>query len=341
MNKHSNIAAAGLCAGLFVFSSLTASAEWTLSYDGTRWQLKDGTWTLNVERDDDARTLTITKYVGGTGALDLTAVEHDTQGYKVVAIADATRARDSSFWGLNGITSLCAPDLVKIGDNAFRGCSTLKTIDADTLANVETIGVEAFHVDSGGLEGDLVLPRVTALPDLCFQSCKNITSISAPRVVSVGYRALYYCEALENVVICGGGAIGNDSFRGIKEGAGVPQRDGRTQAEGHHRPCSHTRRSRTPLHRRSRRTLPLPWQLGGPIRRPHRRRPRPFRLSGQADDGARQERHRHGHGLARQRRLLVADDIHGAVAGRGEGRKSGGAVATSAAIPSKPSAFSA
>ena len=59
-----------------------------------------------------------------------------------------------------------------IGENAFRGCSALRSVD---LGEVETIGKQAFY------------------------GCSKLTSVSGDHVRSIGVKAFAYCAALSHI----------------------------------------------------------------------------------------------------------------------------------------------
>ncbi len=143
----------------------------------------------------------------------------------------------------SAITSFRAPLLTYIGDSAFNACpnltnvevnagltyiganafsrtstyevSYLKTFQPTTLPALVSIGKQAFCGNWGGnLEGDFLCPALTNLGDQAFQRAQ-ITSFRAPRLSSVGTSAFANCTALSNVVIRGGGTLGNSCISGM------------------------------------------------------------------------------------------------------------------------------
>ena len=199
MNMQSTIATAGLCAGLFAFSSLPASAAWELN-DST---LTDGTnWTLNVTSDTVNKTLTIAKR-GGSGVLDLTDVEQDT-GYKVVALADDAFYNYPYLTGISGLSNL-----VSIGSYAFKLSGLSGVLECP---NLETIAGNAFQYT--GLKQIRAL-RLTAVNGEAFNGCGVTNVIFGDALKSIGNSAFAGCSALVSATV--GSALesmGTSAFEG-------------------------------------------------------------------------------------------------------------------------------
>ena len=62
--------------------------------------------------------------------------------------------------------------LTTIGDDAFRSCRSLTSIN---------------------------LPKVTTVGSNAFSSCKSLTSINLPNVTMVEYNAFSYCDSLKEI----------------------------------------------------------------------------------------------------------------------------------------------
>ena len=193
MHKQSTIASAGLCAGLLVFAALSASAEWTLN--DARTQLTDGNWKLTVTAD--GQNLTVTGMTAGSGDLDLSDVENDTAGYKVVAIGAAAFNRKT------GLTSFRAPDVTSIANGAgsnsgpFLGCTGLTTV---SVVAATTIGNRAFQGCSKLV--DVSIGAATMIGDYAFSSCSVLTNVEfGAGLTSIGAYAFARTSSQDRCVV--------------------------------------------------------------------------------------------------------------------------------------------
>jgi hypothetical protein len=115
---------------------------------------------------------------------------------------------------------LCA-DIVSIGIYAFADETNwkrcwLKGLQPTTLPKLVSIGNNAFQGNQGcDLEGEFTFPALTSLGASAFPKSK-ITAFRAPKLESVGASALSDCTMLSNVVIRGGGTLGNSCITGMK-----------------------------------------------------------------------------------------------------------------------------
>ncbi len=129
---------------------------------------------------------------------------------------------DRAFNHCGGLTNvvLCA-DIVSIGIYAFADETNwkrcwLKGLQPTTLPKLVSIGNNAFQGNQGcDLEGEFTFPALTSLGASAFPKSK-ITAFRAPKLESVGASALSDCTMLSNVVIRGGGTLGNSCITGMK-----------------------------------------------------------------------------------------------------------------------------
>ncbi len=170
---------------------LAASAAWTVNNASSPTALTnaDGGWNLTVKKENNA--LTITKYVAGSGDLDLTSCETDT-GWKVAKVdsrtfsgntalksfvgPDVTNIGSSGFLKSSGLTNVVfSANLSAIGEQALRECKALKTFFPTTLSQLTSLGSYIFY-NSTALTGDFKLPAIRSMP----QSVFYYTKISSP-----------------------------------------------------------------------------------------------------------------------------------------------------------------
>ena len=97
------------------------------------------------------------------------------------------------------ITSVSLPDgLTSIGDEAFRGCSSLTSV---TIPNsVTSIGEDTFSGCSS-LTSVTIPNSVTSIGGRAFYKCSSLSSFTIPKsVTSIGERAFYGCTSLTSPV---------------------------------------------------------------------------------------------------------------------------------------------
>ncbi len=196
--KRTNVMVTGLVLPLL------ASASWTVNNATTPTSLTnaDGGWNLTVKKENNA--LTITKYVAGSGDLDLTSCETDT-GWKVAKVGidvfggntsvksfsgpDVTYLDARAFGSLTKDTSVLtnivlSPSLSYMGGAAFRACRQLKTFSPTTLPSLTSAGDNVFY-NCLALTGDFKLPSLRSMPKQCFYQTQ-ITSLEMPSATSIG-----------------------------------------------------------------------------------------------------------------------------------------------------------
>ena len=102
-------------------------------------------------------------------------------------------------WFDGGVGYIFNAENLKIANNLFRNCSTLKSV---TIGNsVTSIGSSAFY-GCTSLTSVTIPNSVTSIGDSAFSNCTSLTSVTIPNsVTSIGECAFYECYSLKSVTI--------------------------------------------------------------------------------------------------------------------------------------------
>ena len=112
-------------------------------------------------------------------------------------------------------TSKIPSDVLSIGEHAFSGCKSLKSISIPN--GVETIGKDAFY-GCESLENVIIPNSVINIGEHAFYGCKSLKNMSIPySVKTMGWDVFNCCDSLKNI-----NYEGSDSeWRGITGGRRV------------------------------------------------------------------------------------------------------------------------
>lgn len=128
----------------------------------------DGVTVTIGDADDPDRIMEVVgTHQGGGGDADL---DDFVKGTLQALVTDATSLRDYAAYQNTGLTSVSAPEATSVGSNAFRGCSSLVTVN---LPKAITLHDYAFS-EIGSLTS-VSIPLVNSIGNSCFTACRNIT----------------------------------------------------------------------------------------------------------------------------------------------------------------------
>ena len=131
------------------------------------------------------------KYLGTNDNPYFALIEPITEYFTEFTFASGVKIIDNAFYGCTSLKSITLPNSVtSIGNLAFTGCTSLKSI---TIPN-----------------------SVTSIGDWAFSGCTSLESITIPNsVTSVGYNAFSGCTSLESITLPDSvTAIGTEAFSG-------------------------------------------------------------------------------------------------------------------------------
>ena len=121
-------------------------------------------------------------------------------GLRSINLGNVTRIGTYAFSGSRLTTVTLSPDLVEIGEGAFKGCGFLTSITIPE--GVEKIGRECF-MDCDSMRVFTLPETVTTIGNRCFYGCDALTEIRIPpNVKSLQDRQMFgFCYALEVIYI--------------------------------------------------------------------------------------------------------------------------------------------
>ncbi len=158
--------------------------------------LEDGSRTFTVNLPSDAETelfTAIRRAIIDTEGVEDGSINLTLAGVKAIPNHDAFDPSNLIFGEYLGdedieeyvdqLASVNLPDVISIGEGAFKGCENLVSISAP---KVQTIGDWAFAYT---VIVELELPEVTSIGWAAFIMCKNLSTVILPKVTNIGQQA--------------------------------------------------------------------------------------------------------------------------------------------------------
>ena len=120
-----------------------------------------------------------------------------------------------AFVNCSSLTAYDNSSVTSLGNNVFEGCTTLAFAN---LPNVTSMGTGVFHKCTSLDLDQVVLSKMTRIPDYTFQSCTGITTVilpndNMPLVTAIGACAFRYDTGITSVTINTAMTLGSESFR--------------------------------------------------------------------------------------------------------------------------------
>ena len=194
-------------AGNKTFKDDTSGFEYVDTVDGFRFVKENGQYTLIAYMGEED-TVTLPLLVNGQ-EYSLRWAGNESH----VIIPDGMiKIDDNAFRGCTSLTSITIPDSVtSIGDRAFYHCTGLTSITIPD--SVTSIGDGAFD-NCTGLRNITISDSVTSIGEDAFDNCTSLTSITIPEsVTSIGAGAFARCDSLASITIGNGvTSIGSLAF---------------------------------------------------------------------------------------------------------------------------------
>jgi hypothetical protein len=133
--------------------------------------------------------ITITKYTGSGGAVNIPSIINDLP---------VTRIGSYAFQNCGSLNSVTIPvSVTSIGSYAFDYCTSLTNVTIPS--SVTSLGELAFW-GCISLTHVTIPDSVTSIGDSAFSVCTSLTSITIPNsITSIGDFAFYYCDNLKRV----------------------------------------------------------------------------------------------------------------------------------------------
>lgn len=165
--------------------------------------------TLEAADWPELKALTIVRYHLNVQASNKEVPKGALAGSRILSIKcpEVISIGDSAFKECSSLTSLILPELTLVGDSAFWGCSQL---GMDNFPKVVSIGKAAFSFCRSLVS--VTFPQAVSIGDSAFRYCTFLASVTFPEVTDIGEFAFYGCSNLTSVIFPKATSIGSFAF---------------------------------------------------------------------------------------------------------------------------------
>ena len=172
----------------------------------------------------DGEEINISDLEGNDGYYTFETIGEHTVKF---TLSDPTNIGDNAFNGCESLRSITIPNSVtSIGDGVFEECMSLTSISVesgntvyDSRNNCNAIIETATNTLLYGCQNTIIPNSVTSIGDSAFSGCSSLTSINIPNsVTSIGERTFIGCSSLTSITSLATTAptIQSDTFLNIK-----------------------------------------------------------------------------------------------------------------------------
>lgn len=182
--------------------------------EGLEYAAKDGNYVVTGYHGNDVHIVIPAEYneIPVVGVQEEAFMESEIQS--VIFGGNIEWIGDRAFFGASLLKEVTISASVKqFGENVFRDCISLTTVEFEKDSKIENLGGYTFHGCIALKEIDLP-DTITSLDGLVFYECANLKSINLPDSLQViGDACFYGCTFLEKIELPNGvREIGWDAF---------------------------------------------------------------------------------------------------------------------------------
>lgn len=133
-----------------------------------------------------------------------------------VSLPCATRIGSNAFRYCTGLKTLSTPKVTYIETYAFESCSSLISLDFSEVLTIESYAFQSCS--SLGSLDSIELPKVLSIGSSAFNSCTSIGSITAESIITVGGMAFYNIPNLKTLSLPNATTISDGSGSYARQG---------------------------------------------------------------------------------------------------------------------------
>lgn len=102
---------------------------------------------------------------------------------------------DYSFYHMNTLKSVVFKNATKIGENCFKSCTALTTVNVPNLKG----RINDYNFNGCTSLSELIIGDVTQIGRFCFSECSSLTSLDFPKVTTIDMQSFAKCRSVTTV----------------------------------------------------------------------------------------------------------------------------------------------